>query len=288
MRAIPKPAIDIEEHFRNCAQGTYDQDLKARLLDSSSIIVAAASAYDAAGASGRFFELVKSSGAAATDDELRDMYKRTMLPNKARGRHVYDLLRHGAPNGICPFCSQRTVSTLDHYLPKTRFPDLSILPLNLVPACPDCNNKKLEHAPRSEAEQLIHPYYDRLPDGQWLLASVRYSSGIPVVLFAAEPPDDWEASLRMRVKLQFKQLGLASLYASHAAEEIANIRHSLGVLLQAGGVSAVQSRLAEQAASRMSVNPNSWQTAMYEAISNSPEFCSGNFGGSQNSSGALA
>ena len=62
-----------------------------------------------------------------------------MVRKNGPGRATYDLLKLSAKGGFCPLCGQRNVSTLDHYLPKESYPDLSILPINLVRACSDCN-----------------------------------------------------------------------------------------------------------------------------------------------------
>jgi hypothetical protein len=46
-------------------------------------------------------------------------------------------LSHGL--GRSPFCGVGHGSALDHNLPKTKFPQLLVVPLNLVPSCKNCN-----------------------------------------------------------------------------------------------------------------------------------------------------
>jgi 5-methylcytosine-specific restriction endonuclease McrA len=87
-------------------------------------------------------------------------------------KRVYDPLLALANHGRCPFCNERDASTLDHYLPKSIFPEFAILPINLIPCCKDCNHEKGEHKADSETKQLIHPYYDDIDSQQWLYASV--------------------------------------------------------------------------------------------------------------------
>ena len=40
-------------------------------------------------------------------------------------------------------CHTSEVDTLDHYLPKSKYPSLSINPLNLIPICNKCNKTKV-------------------------------------------------------------------------------------------------------------------------------------------------
>ena len=119
---------------------------------------------------------------------MEKVYTDRMAKEKVPGRPVYDRLK--ASQDICPFCGQRVVSQLDHYLPKANFPVLSVVPYNLVPSCSDCNKSKLSDVPNSEEEQIFHPYYDDVTTEQWLFAEV--VEGTEVTLcFYVEAPDAW-------------------------------------------------------------------------------------------------
>lgn len=50
-----------------------------------------------------------------------------MLKNGSAARKVYDKLR-ASSKGICPLCGIHGVDTLDHYLPKARYPLFSVNP----------------------------------------------------------------------------------------------------------------------------------------------------------------
>ncbi len=64
----------------------------------------------------------------------------------------------------CPMCGSHHHGTLDHYLPRDSFPEFSILPSNLVPACPYCNSsvKKALYKGARSPERFIHPYFDTI------------------------------------------------------------------------------------------------------------------------------
>jgi hypothetical protein len=213
---------------------------------------------------------------AVTADELVAVYDQRMAGKSGPGRGIYDHIKMLPKGDRCPFCDQRNVSTLDHVLPKAEYPSLAVAPLNLVGACMECNNVKKNLAPINAVDVVLHPYFDDITGTQWLKASVVQQ--IPCALtFSVVPPPAWSATLTARAINQFSLLGLASLYSSEAARELANIRHNLAQHFGAGGAAAVKAELTRQWHSRRMSSTNSWQTAMYEAISRDDWFCDGGF-----------
>jgi hypothetical protein len=263
--------------YAACAAATNDNALRTRLLGYQPRVVAAAQNYLAAGAIPEFHTLARTASTAA-DLELRGLYNRTMVRKGGPGRATYDLLKLSATGGICPLCGQRNVSTLDHYLPQESYADFAILPLNLVPTCSDCNRVKHKFFPAHAAEQLLHPYFDRLPNGVWLHATVVYEANTPVLTFAADPPAAWNADLRTRVAAHFDRLDLATLYSIHGTREVPMIRSRLQKLLESRGPDAVRDHLQEEANTRHAEDANSWQAAAYKALASEHRFWNGDFG----------
>lgn len=278
MRALPIPVADANALYGACAAATADGALRTRLLGYQPRVSAAAKSYQAAGTVPEFHRLARAAVATEADDELRDLYKRTMVRKGGPGRATYDLLRLSAAGGICPLCGHGNVSTLDHYLPKESYADFTILPSNLVPACSDCNRAKHRFFPAHAAEQLLHPYFDRLPEGVWLRATVAYETNTPILAFKADPPAGWNADLGARVVAHFDRLNLATLYSIHGTREVPMIRSRLQKLLEGGGPDLVREHLQEEASTRHAENNNSWQAAAYTALAGDQRFWSGNFG----------
>jgi len=278
VRALPIPTVDADALYTACAAATIDNALRARLLGYQPRVTAAAQSYQAAGAVPEFHTLARSAGALGADVELRDLYKRTMVRKGGPGRATYDLLKLNAKGGICPLCGHRNISTLDHYLPKESYADFAILPLNLIPTCSDCNRVKHKFFPANAAEQLLHPYFDRLPNGVWLRATVVYEANTPILTFTADPPAAWNADLRTRVAAHFDRLDLATLYSIHGTREVPMIRSRLQKLLESGGPDAVRDHLQEEASTRQAEDANSWQAAAYAALAGKQRFWSGEFG----------
>lgn len=81
-------------------------------------------------------------------------------PGSAHGDAIEPIRNHDLD--ICPACGEfGAPNTLDHYLPKGKFPHFSIVPANLVPMCDACQGKKLEKTGDLETPRFfIHPYFD--------------------------------------------------------------------------------------------------------------------------------
>jgi hypothetical protein len=161
MRKLCKPKDEPVAVFLQCVEGVRSPTLRARFQGVTPEIRAAAEAFDAAAVVGALHTLEEHRDVAGfvTEKEMSGLYETKMARRDARGRRVYDALILLA-KGVCPLCGQRTVSTLDHHLPSSKFPSLAVTPCNLVPACSDCNKQKQALIPRKAEEQTFHPYFD--------------------------------------------------------------------------------------------------------------------------------
>lgn len=279
MIPIHRPSITVDVVYDTCVAEIRDVASRHRHTAVRAQIVQSESDYLSAVRTGTADcfpskSEVRAGADAVTGDELVSLYTRHLANKRSAARRYYDALMLGPPNGICPYCAQRLVSVLDHYLPKSSFPDLAVTPTNLVPVCQDCNKAKLDAVACTAEELFVHPYFDDVNEHEWLSAKVQQTVPL-VVLFSVQRPHSWPAVLCDRVEWQFKRLGLARLYAAHAAEELQNIRTHVDRILQSAGAIGVRAHLAEQAMSYASHRRNGWQAAMYRALAASQRFCSG-------------
>jgi hypothetical protein len=73
---------------------------------------------------------------------------------------------------ICPYCAlTRNPYELDHFLPRSEYPEYSILTLNLVPSCPECNSKLKGRQYKTDGNirAFLHPYYDSIIESKCFL-----------------------------------------------------------------------------------------------------------------------
>lgn len=278
MRSLPKPDVTGAEVLHLCAASIRDPDLKERLLQAEAVVEAAEQLYLEHGESAELhaFKATKTVGGFVTRKEMERVYNGTFVKS-IRTRGTYAKLKKACVNDICPLCGQGTVHQLDHYLPITSFPVYGVTAINLVPACSDCNKYKLIHVPASAGEQTIHPYFDEVDDEQWLFGEVVESTPA-AVRFAVNPPDHWDAVQVERLKTHFRIYRLGTLYATHAAVEISNMRHALKKMAATPGFAErIRQHLRERAESCAEVYVNSWQRATFDALAGSDWFCSSGF-----------
>lgn len=279
MIKLDRPLLDAKDVFGTCISRIRDQDLKQRMVDVTDDIVDASEEFDDAAAHNRLHQIARQAvvGGLVTQAEMEAVYTNRMAKKGAPGRDAYDTLFTSAPQGKCPLCGHRTVSTLDHHLPKAHYPALAVTPLNLVPACGDCNKAKLASLPATASEETLHPYFDDIAGDRWLYAEVVEED--PAALrFFVDAPAHWGAVLAARVDLHFRTLGLAKLYASEAADELLNIRHQLQIIHAAGGAAMVRAEMEARHQSSSAVRVNGWRTITFEAFAESEWFCNGGFG----------
>ncbi len=277
MIKLDRPVEEAGDVFSTCISRVRDAKLKARLGGILQLVVAASAEFDDAAAHTQLHQIVPQGMVGlVTQAEMEVVYTQRMAKKGAPGRDIYDALFNSAPQGKCPLCGHRTVSTLDHHLPKAHYPALAVAPLNLVPACYDCNKSKQASLPANANEETLHPYFDDIDGDRWLVAEVINTQ--PAALrFSVQAPALWSNVLRSRVEWHFRTLGLGRLYSSEAADELLNIRHQLRNLHHSGGAALVQIELRERAESCQQVRRNGWRTATYRALADSDWFCDGGF-----------
>lgn len=275
MRKLAPPPLKAHGIFGVCADSVQSAALKTRLFAVISEINSTEQQYAnlASCASLHQFPATDHVGSWVTGAEMETLYTGTLARLDSTARRFYDAIRASAPNDICPYCGQRTVDSLDHYLPKSIYPALAVTPINLVPACSACNKTKLDFQPTDAKDLILHPYYDDVPKDIWLKARVLDVGGKPVLEYFADPPSTWPMPWASRVIAHLETLQLPKLYASHGAEELVNNRKSLQDLHFAGGAEAVKAHCKEVQDSRQAAYLNSWQAACYGALVDSDWFC---------------
>jgi 5-methylcytosine-specific restriction endonuclease McrA len=149
VRALTIPTYDPKTVYQECINGIQrDCDLRNRLNEVTDDIVNAANDYKQKAETKQLYSILPNQCennqiilGSVTKEELKNVYDSRMVRGSKNARDIYDLLSQ-SPFGKCPFCGFGHTTTLDHYLPKAKYPQFSVLPFNLVPSCKDCNTGK--------------------------------------------------------------------------------------------------------------------------------------------------
>lgn len=269
-----KPEDDVAEILLDCISNYRDKDLKRRFQLSKDYISNCTNDYNL---KAQVHETYKYEShdivSNVTKKDMVSLYNDKFVKSGQPGRVYYDKILHSAPHGVCPFCGIRIASTLDHYLNKANFPVYSISPINLIPACKDCNKDKGEQVSEKAEHEFIHPYYDIINNHIWLKATLQPNENT-LVTYSVKKPDEWSNLLYLRVVNYFKTLKLNSLYGIHAVGEILNNKYKLSRLKQKAGIDELINDLNETALSCEYYYLNSWQSALYRELSSNEWFYS--------------
>ncbi|MCC3450449.1 MAG: hypothetical protein JGK04_23740 [Microcoleus sp. PH2017_39_LGB_O_B] len=285
MRALATPNDDPQEVYQKCINSITDDDLRTRLNLVTNEIVVAATNYKQKVKAKQLYSIPanncednKNALGTVTKKELKDVYSSHMVGRSKPARAIYDSLLSQSPLGKCPFCGFGQASTLDHYLPKAKYPQFSVLPFNLVPSCKDCNTGKSTAIATTAEGQSLHPYFDHqnFIDDQWLYAEVIQT--IPATIrFFVKAPEHWDDISKTRVQSHFNAFKLASRYSVEAGDQLACLRYLLVNLHQLSGLNGIRQHLTREAQSYSRLHSNSWQTAMFQALVASDWYCDGGF-----------
>ncbi|CAC9635924.1 hypothetical protein [uncultured Gammaproteobacteria bacterium] len=268
MITINKPKFCTRSVYESCVNSVKDDNLRNKFTEIIESIVNFSKDYDKKAQKEELFQLIPNNNdnsdfiiQSVTKEELKSLYSQHMVERNKPARKIYDDLLNQAP--ICPFCGFGQATTLDHYLPKSKFPCLSVLPLNLVPSCKDCNTGKGNKLVVLAEQQPMHPYYDHhyFNSEQWLFAKVEESEPV-VIKYYVNPPQNWTDISKKRVKAHFDSFGLGKRFSVQAANELSSIVPR-----------RFPSLLNEHAENEFKNNKNSWKTAMYQALSKSDWYC---------------
>src|SRR5258705_955724 len=181
----------------------------------------------------------------------------------------------------CPFCGISESSTLDHYLPKERYSEFSILPENLVPSCSVCNTRKRDRIldAGTQVRMFLHPCYDVIPDIAFLSVRARMAEDALIISYRLSRPAGMSLPTFRHLRSHFNELDLADRYRRMGLEHLGNqypaFRRAYGSGVDAGRVAGKVAEMAEDL--EEVAGPNFWLAKLYRALAQNADFCDGGF-----------
>ncbi|MFN7882769.1 MAG: HNH endonuclease, partial [bacterium] len=146
-------------------------DLKKRLLKLDSEVEKEYKKFDAMFALNQIETLTPNSTLQASKDDLLTLYNY----QSAVIRKVRENIRSQQIQTItstCQNCTIDSINSLDHILPKSKYPEFVVNPKNLFPCCATCNSKKLNSVGKPGGQQFLNLYLDQLPNVQYLFVNI--------------------------------------------------------------------------------------------------------------------
>ncbi|HHF2969805.1 TPA: HNH endonuclease [Vibrio diabolicus] len=280
MKKLPLPSYQFLDTFNVCLQDCDSENLPA-MIGLRQHIPEFDLIYQQRASNTTLHQLTQSRHGHSEDivvesitkADFVDLYEKCFVKTGTSGRTIYDALR-ASSDGLCPLCGIGSVSTLDHYLPKARYPLYSVNPCNLVPACMDCNKGKGSSVLNSNVEEPLHPYFvsEHFIDEHWISAEIVETTPVTARFFPS-PLATWSQECQQRAINHFNDFDLASRYKTQASllftmltERVRELKHEQGLSteeIQANFLARTQTQ-----------PPNSIARALMEAIAQSEWFCS--------------
>ena len=177
--------------------------------------------------------------------------------------------------GYCFLCGDRKAGEVDHYLPKSSFPEFSILPMNLIPACHECNMTKRAKYTSTQPYLYFHPYLMKFPSHQFLKAEVTLLNTV-IIEYRIDTSEKGPEVTALAH--QFDDLKLGEIYSDQAVQFMNDQLNSYHQDYRNGGAHLMRKNRRNDANSALaSRGPNHWKPVLLNALADSDEFCDGKF-----------
>lgn len=289
MKKLPLPEFGFDDVLDSCAEGMLQRNVKTRFLNTKGQFIREASMYEQLGAEGTLCNYPRLDGLTnatvvippLTKSKLVNLYEGNLRNKEKPARNVYESLLVST-NEKCPFCGDiGHPRNLDHFLPLAHFPQFSVMPLNLIPACRDCNmGEKGDDFALNASEQILHPYLDSdiFFDHQWVYA--RYiNEGDGGIEYFVCPPESWNEVDKQRVIKHFDDFDLARRYGVEAGKHLSELIDQRDSFYRVMGrripIDELKDDFVEVTFTSLISNNsfiNHWKVVMYIALSSSDEF----------------
>lgn len=276
MRRLPRPVFDPWAATTLATAKFVGAPLSHRVLAAEAALKEAYTQFEVANDACSWHSLIACNHGEGgqvivgglTKDELRSLYSEGIVKGVPEARDIYDQIKVGA-RGKCPYCAGiGDVDPLDHYLPKSRYPQYSVVPSNLIPSCDRCNKLSGSNVVTEYRSQTLNPYFDheRFFIEPWVHVAFE-ADDITSYMYFCDPPIGWHDDDKMRVRKHFENFRLAERYAATASAEVGYLINDLpGLLAGLNDPLSVQAYLVSKANSNSFVL-NGWERPLYRALS---------------------
>lgn len=292
MKKLPIHKISFTQMLGKCSEGMNQINVRNNFNSLFPLFLEKEQQYEELSSVGSLFMYPKTDPLEdtttvignLTKTKLVNLYENNLTNSKKPARIYYDDLLV-ASGEKCPFCGDiGHTKNLDHFLPKAHFPEFSVMPLNLVPSCRDCNmGEKGASYATTENNQAIHPFSDKnlFFQVQWVFADyIDEDDG--VINYYVSCPDDWRQEDKDRAFNHFHNLNLASRYRLEAGKHLSEVidqknafKNWLIQYVPSASFEMIKSGFIESNLQPL-INSNQihnhWKKVMYRCLANSDDF----------------
>lgn len=261
---VPPPYIDC---FDEIVAAKKEGDIKNVLVAIRTRINSRFIDFETAVTASRIDDFQEDRYCKARSEPLLTCYNKGTKPLKDLKRRIEQNQSRSAQSR-CFYCGISHPGPFDHYMPKRKFPDLAVHPLNLVPCCTECNQLKGGEWAVGGGRSTIHPYSDPEPRHRFLHLDInqRPSSTSSGMTFRISKPgamndEEWEV-----VRRHFETMKLIKRYNKASSSEFDEL-FDCCMSLQTIDTGEI-SRFVRDRATRLldEFGYNYWRGVMYETF----------------------
>lgn len=203
--------------------------------------------------------------------EMITLYSTYFSNRKKPAYEIYERIMLSASES-CPYCGGIGDPTnLDHYMAKKYYPQYTVLPLNLVPSCRDCNMGSKGDLPMtSDEHRILNPYIDgnHFFEEQWIFADFLLDGdGTPVSIeYLCNPPSGWSDVDKKRAENHFKIFNLKRKYIKAASTQFNSSFSQVNSLRDIGVNKANIIKVCVTSSLSAQDQKNTWHLGFYQAL----------------------
>lgn len=292
MKRLALPNISFNDMLVKCSEGMEQVNVRNNFISVFPTFYAKEQQYQALSLAGNLYAYPKVNPLTNTTPvvghltkrKLVNLYENNLRDKDKPARDYYDALLVSSGER-CPFCGDiGQTKNLDHFLPKAHFPEFSVMPLNLVPSCRDCNmGEKGQAYATLEDDQAIHSYVDKdiFYQEQWIYAEyIDEDDG--AVVYYVQCPAAWSQEEKNRAENHFNSLDLANRYSLEAGKHLSEVIDQKNAFVDVilGFNPQATSQAIKDAFVNANLQPvinsgqfsNHWKKVMYQCLANSATF----------------
>lgn len=199
---------------------------KDRVLDMTPLIYTQYKIYDLEHLKNNLISLKQINFSESQKDDLLELYRYSSKPFIELKNQLTQLPNNRFFN-TCQYCTINSINTLDHIVPKSKFPEYAVHPKNLFPACSECNSSKTEKWLKNNTLEFLNLYLDQLPDKQYLFVNIKNSNGTFDVNFYLENRNNIDTEKFERIFRHFTNLNLLERFNKKSNEIISEFENTI-------------------------------------------------------------
>ncbi|ANY75965.1 hypothetical protein BBD41_27200 [Paenibacillus ihbetae] len=274
MKNLLPPQLDSFEVYMQIKDNARDPDKKKRLIDLENKVF---SRYEVYQSKVNNLESISESDITDEDDikALESCYTRNK-DGYLEGEVVATIIALQSPQhkNSCPYCGMDKPRTIDHYLPKSIFPEFSIYPPNLIPCCGYCNSKKSKKWLKNGQRLFLNFYYDQIVTTKFLYASLIFNQNTtePRVEFELRNSANISQNQFRLISSHYEELNLLNELSEYVEEELSNIYDEISYNTHLPENQHIESLRMKKDSFVRKYGVNYWKASLYDAIIDCSEF----------------